>query len=380
MAEIILATLAGVNLSLAALSGIIYSRSRKYKLYLYFGIFSLFSGLYFLLGAINQFVAPDLGLLILVSAAIYYSVFPWFVSSLIGRKGRWNFFFPVIFAFAILLLVINGGGGQPSVWQLVAHLGLLGLVAILIDGITYVIRVNRSEKIEFVGVSALFILLAIEEISSTYLGWPMLARFSGGILPLDLYPIFFSIIMGYRVTQDILEKIKLRLINARMAVEVEQLKAKELEQERLALELAYKEKDLTDLSLELSRRKEFSKQVHDRLKVLKFRLSNGEATELNDIISFTKVNAGADAGIEAMISNVDKVNHAFFDKIRTKYPDLTENEVNLASLLRLNLGTKEIASLKGISPNSVKVLQYRLRKKLGLESKISLRQFFTEME
>ena len=380
MAEIILATLAGVNLSLAALSGFIYSRSKKYTVYLYFGIFSFFSGLYFLLGAINKYVSADLTLLILISAAVYYSVFPWFISSIIGKKGRWNFFLPVIFALAILLLIINGGGGQPAGWQLVAHLGLLGLVAILIDGINYVIKLNRSEKIEFVVISGLFIFLALEEIVSTYLGWPMLIRFTGGILPLDLYPILFSIIMGYRVTQDILEKIKLRLINARMAVEVEQLKAKELEQERLALELAYKEKDLTDLSLELSRRKEFSKEVHDKLKILKFRLSNGEASELNDIINFTKVNAGADAGIEAMIRNIDKVNHAFYSKIRASYPDLTNNELNLASLLRLNLGTKEIASLKGISPNSVKVLQYRLRKKLGLESKVNLRQFFAEIE
>ena len=380
MVEIILAVLAGVNLSFAVLSGIIYIRSKKYRLYLYFGIFSFFSGLYFLLGAIDTFVSPDLTLPTLVSAAIYYSVFPWFISSIIDKKGRFNVVFPIIFSLAIIVLLLSGETSEPAQWQIIAHFGLLGLVTLLISGINYVIKVNRSEKVEFVIISLLFIILAIEEMSSQYLGWPMLARFTGGVLPLDLYPIFFSIIMGYRVTQDIIEKIKLRLINAQMAVEVEQLKVKEMEKDQLAMKLEYKQKDLTDLSLELGRRKEFSKLVHDKLKILKFRLNNGEATELNDIINFTKVNAGADAGIEAMISDIDKVNHAFFAKIRSTYPDLTDNELNLASLLRLNLGTKEIASLKGISPNSVKVLQYRLRKKLGLDSKVSLRQFFAEIE
>jgi len=58
----------------------------------------------------------------------------------------------------------------------------------------------------------------------------------------------------------------------------------------------------------------------------------------------------------------------FYNKLQTKFPDLTPNERRLCAFLRLNMSTKEIAALTRQSVNSINVARTRLRKKLGIDS------------
>ena len=60
------------------------------------------------------------------------------------------------------------------------------------------------------------------------------------------------------------------------------------------------------------------------------------------------------------------VHATFFGKLRNKHPDLSSNEIKLSSYLKLNLSSKEIASLMNISIRSVEQGRWRLRKKLDL--------------
>ena len=57
----------------------------------------------------------------------------------------------------------------------------------------------------------------------------------------------------------------------------------------------------------------------------------------------------------------------FFDRIKLQCPNLTSAELRLCSLIRLNLNSKDIATILAISPDSLRIARYRLRKKLGLE-------------
>ncbi|MGL5690046.1 MAG: triple tyrosine motif-containing protein, partial [Bacteroidales bacterium] len=67
---------------------------------------------------------------------------------------------------------------------------------------------------------------------------------------------------------------------------------------------------------------------------------------------------------------------AFFREVKEKYPSLTPSELKLAACLKLNLTTKDIASLLNISVRGVEVSRYRLRKKISLESTENLNEFF----
>ena len=56
----------------------------------------------------------------------------------------------------------------------------------------------------------------------------------------------------------------------------------------------------------------------------------------------------------------------FLKNLKKLHPNLTRNDLKLCAYLRLNLSTKEIAPLFGISVRSVEIKRYRLRKKMNL--------------
>tara|TARA_R110002126_G_scaffold291172_1_gene450685 strand:+ start:12660 stop:15527 length:2868 start_codon:yes stop_codon:yes gene_type:complete len=62
----------------------------------------------------------------------------------------------------------------------------------------------------------------------------------------------------------------------------------------------------------------------------------------------------------------------FFEKLREKHPALSSNEIKLSAYLKLNLSSKEIASLMNISIKSVEQGRWRLRKKLDLPKESNL--------
>jgi len=70
---------------------------------------------------------------------------------------------------------------------------------------------------------------------------------------------------------------------------------------------------------------------------------------------------------EEFYAKIEKTDRDFRQKLASKFPDLTEQEKKLAILLRLNLSSKEISSLLGISSKSVEIARYRLRKRLNLK-------------
>lgn len=69
----------------------------------------------------------------------------------------------------------------------------------------------------------------------------------------------------------------------------------------------------------------------------------------------------------------------FMERLQAQYPQLSVQERRLLLLLRIGLSSKEIAPLLNISPKSVEISRYRLRKKLNLERDVNLVQFTQTM-
>ena len=65
----------------------------------------------------------------------------------------------------------------------------------------------------------------------------------------------------------------------------------------------------------------------------------------------------------------------FIEIISQRYPQITANNLKLCILIKLGLSNKEIAQLRYITTNSVKVARSRLRKKLGVETDVTLYTF-----
>lgn len=69
----------------------------------------------------------------------------------------------------------------------------------------------------------------------------------------------------------------------------------------------------------------------------------------------------------------------FFKKMKESYPDLSNNDLRLCACLKLDMGSKDIASLMNISVRAVENSRYRLRKKLNLEAQQNLTDFIINL-
>jgi tetratricopeptide (TPR) repeat protein len=73
----------------------------------------------------------------------------------------------------------------------------------------------------------------------------------------------------------------------------------------------------------------------------------------------------------------DEVHRDFTQRLAKRYPLLTPMELKICTLTRLDMTSKEIARLLNLSVRNIQNHRYRLRKKLGLASLVSLSSFLT---
>lgn len=68
----------------------------------------------------------------------------------------------------------------------------------------------------------------------------------------------------------------------------------------------------------------------------------------------------------------EKVQKGFFDSLKRRFPALTQSEVRLLALMKLNLSKKEMAEMLGVSPDTIKKTRQRIRKKVNLPEEMDL--------
>jgi DNA-binding CsgD family transcriptional regulator len=75
----------------------------------------------------------------------------------------------------------------------------------------------------------------------------------------------------------------------------------------------------------------------------------------------------------------ERVHQDFLANLKKQFPSLSANDLRLCAYLRMNIATKEISKIMGISPASANKARYRLRKKLGLKKEEDLISFIMEI-
>lgn len=70
----------------------------------------------------------------------------------------------------------------------------------------------------------------------------------------------------------------------------------------------------------------------------------------------------------------------FFRRLKEMHPQLTNNDLRLCACLKLNMETKDIASLMNLSVRAIENNRYRLRKKLDLKPTQNLNEYFLKID
>ena len=149
-------------------------------------------------------------------------------------------------------------------------------------------------------------------------------------------------------------------------------KANHKQKELMQKELDLNKKELENFAIYVRSRNEILSGIQDRIKEA-YGMDSDEATrhlkKLNSSISqFNRTNDEAD-------KMIDDINSGFIAKLSSIYPDLSNSDKRLASLLRIGMSSKEISLMMSMEPKSVDMARYRLRKKLNLQASDNLSDF-----
>lgn len=154
-----------------------------------------------------------------------------------------------------------------------------------------------------------------------------------------------------------------------------------LENKKLLSDIEYKTKELTSFTLSLVQKNEIIIRLQQNIEELS---KTAETAELKSKLRMLSKSIDLSNQVEQEWINFrkhfDQVHPDFFIKLKLAYPTLTQSDIKLSTLLKLNLETKQIATILGISTDSVKVLRHRLKKKMGIPSNQSIDEYLESLD
>lgn len=160
----------------------------------------------------------------------------------------------------------------------------------------------------------------------------------------------------------------------------QQLAEKELENTKLKekdlrLALDQKNRELASYALNFIQKTELLEGIQMKVRNIRSKVNGEVATDMNSLLSQIQQQQNFDRNWLDFKRTFEEVHPNFFNQLVSRFPDLSPSELRHCSLVKLNLGTNETASLLGISADSLKTSRYRLKKKLNLAQDQRLEEF-----
>ena len=168
------------------------------------------------------------------------------------------------------------------------------------------------------------------------------------------------------------EQKKLKYIH-HLELEKNEKEIFKLQNEKLANEVVFKNKELADATMHLVERGDALAKIKEELqKLYKNTANNHDVKKAIQLLNDVEKN---NANWDQFASHFDEVNNDFLKKIKLKFPILSNTDLKVCAYLQLNLSSKEIAQLMNISVRGVEISRYRLRKKLQIPTEQTLNDF-----
>jgi len=143
----------------------------------------------------------------------------------------------------------------------------------------------------------------------------------------------------------------------------------ELKEEHFKKEIEIKKKELISKSMILINFNNILQNYLEKVKQISIEHCK------QDCLAFNLLKKFATEIVEIDTENIwkefeyhfEQIHNSFYQNLTNKFPDLSQNEMKLCAYIRLNLVTKDIASITRQSIRSIEVARTRLREKLGLK-------------
>ena len=203
--------------------------------------------------------------------------------------------------------------------------------------------------------------------------WYYSNLFIAGYVSLFLFFIYLLHLASKRYYKRQRERL---LDKAQKELELKELESSQtiikLNNEKLRNDIESKNRELAISTMNIIKKNEF-------LNSIKTELIKSDVNKNSSVVKIIDKNLNNTDDWKMFQEAFNNADKDFLKKMKSMHSDLTPNDLRLCAYLRLNLSSKEIAPLLNISPRSVEVKRYRLRKKMSLPHDANLTNYILEV-
>jgi tetratricopeptide (TPR) repeat protein/DNA-binding CsgD family transcriptional regulator len=152
-----------------------------------------------------------------------------------------------------------------------------------------------------------------------------------------------------------------------------------LENEQLQSDLLHKNNELTSMALHLVQKNEVLEKIRDEVVQLVEAATADAKPMLKRLVPMIQQSIGTEQEWQQFEQQFVEVHPEFVDTLLKRAPELTQTEVRIAALLRIQLTTKDIASIMNVTTRAVEKHRLNIRRKLGLEGEVNLPAYLATM-
>lgn len=203
------------------------------------------------------------------------------------------------------------------------------------------------------------------------------------ILLLLLLPLLVIKYMFYRINQSKLkeeqrhqEELQTHQEKCQHQALIAEKEIIELRNEKLRVEMIHHDKELANQTMGIIQKNKFLIKVNeDLLSIQDFIVNDTAKSKIYSLKKRIKKEIDIKQQNKIFQTYFDEAHQEFFKQLKEKYPNLTPNDLRLCAFIRMNISSKEIASILNISYRGVEVSRYRLRKKMELPRIVNLSSY-----
>ncbi|MFA6086531.1 tetratricopeptide repeat protein [Mucilaginibacter sp.] len=154
-----------------------------------------------------------------------------------------------------------------------------------------------------------------------------------------------------------------------------ELKNQQLEEDSLKQQLEIKSRELSTHTLNLIQNNQLLEHLRSTLQAMVKEDKRDQKKQMQHIILQINESFNHEQHWKEFTTAFEQVHQRFFDNLKNHSIELTSTDMRLIALLKINLDSADIATLLGISTDSLRVSRYRLRKKLNIPQGDNLTAF-----
>ncbi len=149
-----------------------------------------------------------------------------------------------------------------------------------------------------------------------------------------------------------------------------------LRNEKLRADMIHKDKELANTAINLvQKNKQLNKIKAELLKIQADLKEDLVRNRISMIVRKIDKETSNDESWSIFETNFEQVHEDFLKRLRELHPDISPKELKLSAYLRMNISSKEIATLMNITTRGVEISRYRLRRKFGLNREQNLTDY-----